>query len=289
MIAGIVASRLYAGASPSRLWTPLDLHETPKILLDWESSITESGGAVSNWWSRGSVGESASQTTASQQPALIPDAVGGKRALRFDGSNDVLRMSSVEARLAVANSADVVALAVLKKNALDASPLDRIVFRSNTASSGGTERFALRVGYTGSSNANKLHLGVRRLDGDSWSSQSSADAVDTGWHVVCMRQSYWTGIGTIYLDGEMVVSSQLTSIGLSSSGAAANPLSIGGHPSVNAAACANIDLAALIVCSSASYMSEYERQRLEGWAAWHCGLQEKLINEHPFKLDPPMV
>jgi len=62
-------------------------------LVAWfkaDSGVTESGGSVSLWEDQSSVGNDATQSTASYQPMIVDDAIFGEAAIYFDGSDDFM-------------------------------------------------------------------------------------------------------------------------------------------------------------------------------------------------------
>jgi hypothetical protein len=85
------AGAMGSGGSPGG-WTPADL--SPAEWWDFSdgSTLTLASGAVSAIASKGSGGRSASQGTAAARPTL--SSVNGLSAALFDGSNDVLNLSS---------------------------------------------------------------------------------------------------------------------------------------------------------------------------------------------------
>lgn len=91
MIGFYAAGAMGSGGSPGP-WTPADL--SPEEWWDFSdgSTLTIDSGAVSAIASKGSGGRSASNGTAAWRPAL--SSVNGLSAALFDGSNDVLELSS---------------------------------------------------------------------------------------------------------------------------------------------------------------------------------------------------
>jgi hypothetical protein len=85
------AGAMGSGGSPGS-WTPADL--SPEEWWDFSdgSTLTLASGAVSAIASKGSGGRSASNGTAGARPTL--SSVNGLPAALFDGSNDVLDLSS---------------------------------------------------------------------------------------------------------------------------------------------------------------------------------------------------
>ena len=64
-----------------------------RLWLRGDKGVTDTGGAVSAWNDQSGNFNNATQTTASQRPTLVPDAINGKPALRFDGANDSLAVA----------------------------------------------------------------------------------------------------------------------------------------------------------------------------------------------------
>ena len=82
-------SYMYEFPSQYPVWTPADT--TTALWLDAAdaSTITESGGAVSQWDDKSGNSYHVSQATAANQPAVSTDA--GNASLLFDGTSDYLR------------------------------------------------------------------------------------------------------------------------------------------------------------------------------------------------------
>jgi hypothetical protein len=82
----------------------LDL--SPALWLDASdaTTITESGGAVSQWNSKVG-GHTFTQATGANQPTLITDAINGAPAISFDGSDNLLFSSAPSSMLSGATGA----------------------------------------------------------------------------------------------------------------------------------------------------------------------------------------
>lgn len=82
------ALRGAAGIGGGDLWTPAEI--TTQLWLDAAdiSTITESGGKVSEWRDKSGNGRHATQATGTKQPALISAEINGLDVLRFDASDD---------------------------------------------------------------------------------------------------------------------------------------------------------------------------------------------------------
>ncbi len=64
-----------------------------RLWLRGDRGVTETGGAVSAWNDQSGSFNNATQTIANQRPTLVPNAINGKPALRFDGANDSLAVA----------------------------------------------------------------------------------------------------------------------------------------------------------------------------------------------------
>lgn len=83
------------GAAAPAPFSPLDL---PNLNAWWDASdvstITESGGDVSQWDDKSGNGYHLTQGTAASQPATGANTLNGLNVLTFDGSNDSLDIAS---------------------------------------------------------------------------------------------------------------------------------------------------------------------------------------------------
>jgi len=70
-------------------WTPADIDTALWLDAADASTITESGGVVSQWDDKSGNGRHVTQATAANQPTFAANAVNGKSAIDFDG-NDLL-------------------------------------------------------------------------------------------------------------------------------------------------------------------------------------------------------
>jgi prepilin-type N-terminal cleavage/methylation domain-containing protein len=96
----VVNNRIALSAASSELgqriiinilaWTPAEI--TTSLWLDAadSSTITQSGGTVSQWNDKSGNARNGTQATASNQPAYTPAGLNGKNILTFDGINDEL-------------------------------------------------------------------------------------------------------------------------------------------------------------------------------------------------------
>lgn len=268
-----------------RLWTPADLPVQPAVWCDWDSAVTDVSGFASGWSnSKGAIGGSFSQSNSGSRPEIIASGVGGRRALRFDGINDFLRMSGSGAANIFRNTGAGAIFTVLRKRGVDESAVRGVVY---SAVPTGQSRFSVNVGLS-SPNQNIAGMQVRRLDTDATASLNGS-TMGTAWRIRMDEMLWSTGAGTIYLDGAVDVSNaSLTSAGTTSDTAAGNntlTIAAAAH-TTPAAGFGDIDLACLIICTGSALSSD-NRHRLEGWAAWQLGLEGNLPVGHPYKDAPP--
>lgn len=96
----------FAAAAP---WTPADI--TTALWLDAAdaSTITESGGAVSQWDDKSGNSRNATQSTAASRPLLATASLSGKDVIDCDGANDQLVLANVTTLTSINQSLFVVA------------------------------------------------------------------------------------------------------------------------------------------------------------------------------------
>lgn len=270
------------GSAPApALWTPGNLAAAPKVWCDWDSSIGEVDGRASSWENKGSFGGDFSQGASAAQPVILPSEVGGKRVLRFDGSNDLMALASgVDL---YRNTTGGWVFTVHKRRGEVSG--EQFVFRSHTG--GGGTRLHVNHG-PGASIPNTVGLSVRRLDSDVAGGLLSTSTSVGDWLMSYAAQNWGTREGVIYLDGVLDASSpSLSSAGSTSNTAGSTGPTIGAS-SVGAIRAADMDLAC-IVAGDGGVLNLPDRLRLEGWAAWAVGLQSNLPTGHPYRDAPPYV
>jgi hypothetical protein len=271
------------GAEP---WTPAHLSVAPKIWLDWGSSVTDVSGAASEWVNRGSLGGALVQATAGFRPTILASELNGRRVLRFDGTDDGMYGDQSTFASLFRQVGYGMALAVYKKRTTDGSGQNRVIFRAPWGTANRGVRFDIQCADPAAANA--FRLGVRRLDSDAFSSLVG-DASSGAWSIAVADMRWAEGFGAVYQNGsETGRNASLTSAGNTSNTAGAYDINVGFFHDVSDGRIrfADIDLAALVVLGETTGM---DRQRLEGWYAWECGLQGALNPEHPYRYDPPYV
>lgn len=269
-------------------WSPAAIAGSPpRIWLDDKAQFTMVGAAVSNWIDRSGSGYQFIQGSSGQRPTRLASELAGRDVVRFDGTDDRLT-NSTGAGAVMRNVMAGWCFAVVRKRNVDASAAHRILFRTDTGVSGGTERFTMRLGSTNvAGRANVPELGIRRLDTDTFASLAGPSAIGTAWHLVLMSQDYAGRVGRIAIDGTQVaINNTLTTAGATSDTSSLAAVAIGGHPTVGSNY-GDFDVAALLVGAGSAIPAAADFQRLEGWAAWRWGLVALLPAGHPYKGAPP--
>lgn len=285
IIPGILAQRRAAGVAPT-LWTPLNMTTVPQIYLDaHDSVITNVSGfasAISNLGAMGSNGDF-SQATSGFRPQVLSAEVNGKRALRFDGTDDRMTGGSTQQKALTQNVSNVWVFSVVKKRTSDAAT--RALFAASVGTGAGT-RVLARTG--ASSPANTPALAAARVDGGAAGVVNASVAVAGSYYLFSGDVNFATRAGSVYVNGDLsgYSATMMDSAGPTSDTPSQEPLVIGAFAS-QTAAFSDMDLAALIVSNTA--LSAGDRQKLEGWAAHKYGLTANLPSGHPYKTVAPTV
>jgi hypothetical protein len=286
MIPGIVAASRRAPVASLALWTPLDMSVVPQIYLDAQDSVvTDVSGfasAISNLGAMGSNGNF-SQATAGNRPSILSAELGGKRVLRFDGTNDVLTASTSEALALFRNVPAAWVFSVHKKRSTDGSPTSRIYFYSLNGSGGW--RTLITCGDTTTGSANKITLHATRLDGQSLAKLEAPSATSGSYFLSLSSINFATREAILRQNGTQVAANATltTGTGNTSDTAASGALGFGGFST--GVSTSDVDVAALVVGNTQPTLTEF--QKLEGWAAHKYGLTASLPGGHPYKTTPP--
>lgn len=281
MILGTYAAAAMRASGP-RPWTPEHLPAPPAVWADWESSLTDVAGAAAEWGSKGTFGGTFGSSTVSARPQILPAELAGKRALRFDGVNDMQYMLNVSARDLFRNKAAGWVMQVLRKRGTDAGGVNRVSFYAPNDSA--ATRLQLAVGLT--SGANRVSMSAKRLDADP-TAVLTGGLTSGGWSIVIAMMDWSAGAARLYVDGDLAASNPaLTSSGLTSDTPGYNA-SISIASTVGGTSFADIDVAC-VLAGSGVLPAAADRERLEGWAAWELGLQGILPASHPYKSAAPV-
>ena len=152
-------------------FSPLDL--SPSLWLDASdtSTITESGGAVSQWNDKSFNGRNFTQGTGAQQPTTGTNTQNGFNVISFDG-NDSLGLGSND----LARNVSGATIYLVYKHATTATT-QRIIFAVNRNTNAGFVRISLDDGLTNS----RTRTGGRTLDADSFASVTGSVGIGTSY------------------------------------------------------------------------------------------------------------
>lgn len=263
----------------SALWDPTAL--SPAVWVDDNTPTYNSSGTLL-WVNAGTIGQYFRQLTSSNHPAILENALAGRRVLRFDGVNDELDMNFQAAGDLFRNKGAGWSFLVFRKRTVDSSATRTLFFAPN---SGGASRFNVYVG-DASPNQNRHSFATRRLDGDSTAIVRGAD-VGTNWLMRRTCMSWASNVLTDHVNGSVNMSaSPLSASGNTSDTAASTQwLALGGSNGNFS----DVDVACVIAGSGAALPSEADFKRLEGWAAHRYGLAASLPIDHPYRSAPPVA
>jgi PKD repeat protein len=247
-----------AGTSSSP-WTPADLPGGAAMWLDASdaSTFSFSDNGITEWRDRSGNGRNAEDGfLSSTRPTRGDDLIGGRPAVAFDGSNDVLTFNGSS----ITNS-DYTVAAVTART----SP------KSTNYYLGGTQ----------SSNNRNLHVGWRSdtvMTHAQYGNDMDASVAGHSTPQPTLQVSRHSGSTgkTMYLDGSQASTNSSTTGLLSWTGAA-----VGRYNSSYFQG----NVGEVLLVSSA--LSDADRQRLEGYLAHKWGTTASLPANHPYKSAAP--
>lgn len=189
---------LLFGENGGGAWDPSFL--SPQLWFDDSTAVVDASGFASSWASKGSLSSSATNSTAAQQPLIVPAGLNGRRTLRFDGTDD---------RLLIANSRSLFqnALAgwifiVCKKIGSDASAVSRSIVRWDTSTTGNI-RFGIYANDGTAGQQNRPAVLARRLDANALTStRDSVGRADT-WVAVLATADWANRVLSLYVNGSL--------------------------------------------------------------------------------------
>lgn len=259
--------------SPSRKkksWTPADIQTSLWLDASDSSTITESGGLVSQWDDKSGNGRHVSQASATQQPAYVAGALSNKAVLTFDGVNDTLQRAS-----AGLNGLSSVSIFVVMRYITGGGSEDIAVGVGSASNTG-----AIRAFYRKPSGATQGWVGWAR---DVTDSAYSCD-VGGGYHI-------FAGWNTSLVAGNNVVIARdgLSSVYTNSGGnlvTTVDGLGIGELVG-STTRYTNASIAEVVILPVA--VTTAQQQLIEGYLAWKWGLTANLPSDHPYKNIAPSV
>jgi len=251
-------------------WTPADIDTALWLDAADASTITESGGAVSQWNDKSGNALHISQSTALQQPAYTSNGLNGRNTITFDGSNDILFRDSG------LSSLETVSIFTVMRY-ISASGEDIIMGVGATASEGAIRSLYRTVGGT-----------TQGFAGWSRDVLSSAYSTDTGGthHIFANWNTSLSGTGHVFISKDGLSTAYTPNNGgtLVPTVAGFSVGSLRGD-SVNSYY-SNISVAEVIVLSTPPEINN--RQQMEGYLAHKWGLTANLPIDHPYKTAVPV-
>ncbi len=240
--------------SGSEPWTPAELTTAAWYDASDATTITTTGGAVSEWADKSGNNRHASQGTPANQPAYIAEGLNGRPVVQFDGSNDFFSVD-LNFLAGVSHSAFIVTKPTHFSN----------IYGAATANQG----------------ANSLHVGFNGANyrmnywGNNYTPARSANFLAGSANV--MNYAWRTGVGKeIFANGRSEGSNtDAGNIGTMAGGGRIGHTTTGSHSAFGG------DIAEIIMLTGAVDAST--RQTIEGYLAHKWGLATSLPVDHPFE------
>lgn len=256
----------------SQRWTPSLINTALWFDANDSSTITQSGGSVSQWNDKSGNARHATQGTVANQPLYQANTVNSSTmpSLLFDGTNDVL---SATLSTGLSGSFAFAAVVVpLRNQAIEGYFVSEVSSYSN---------YWWLLGRGGGGAGQKM--GVSMFDGTNnpISENTTLPTLSTAYIMVSVRDTvarklYYYENGTIY--GNVTDTTSLTPPTYSA-------FRIGGQTN-QSSRYGNVRVCEMVAMSSLP--STTTRQLMEGYLAWKWGLTGSLPSDHPYKvLAPP--
>ena len=247
------------------VWNPSMI--TTALWLDAAdaSTITESGGAVSQWDDKSGNGRNVAQATAFHQPAYVTEVLNGRPVLRFASSNAKYLITASSFGTATQRS-------VFSVNTYLPSPTYQYVWHQSSGQlQGAALVFRAQAGFSDWLINDTL----------AW-----ADGYDSGRSPRFISSGV-TGNGSAAIHG-LALGSQESVLRVNGTSSAARVQLTGAWPDIarrftvgRVTQSLNGDVAEIIYVDGV--VSTTERQKLEGYLAHKWGLEADLPADHPYK------
>jgi hypothetical protein len=267
---------LAAAAGEAALWTPANI--TTALWLDAAdaSTITESGGAVSQWNDKSGNGRNATQGTVNRRPVVTANGLASKSVITFDGTDDFMDVVTtvfqgignfqvhwIYAMLGAGSGSNAYRPAIsLLSETVPAADRGALHYIKNENNLGASYPF---VGATAPSWGN-YDLLTGTTYANNQANLLSFNAGASSWAVFRNGSQEGTAARGGSIGGD------LNGVRLAQQ---ANPLRT-----------SNIYTAEIVMVTNADTA---ERQRIEGYLAHKWGLTANLPNDHPYKTAAPTL
>ena len=258
----------------SKLWRPDELGSSLALWLDAEDadSITLNGTDVAQWADKSGNGRNAEQSSASAQPALVPNVINGLPVVRGDGTDDILDIPNGKDLFQNIDGATIILVGQYSQ--IDAN--DLFMFGFSGASN-------LRFGIGSFAVGNVYRATSRRLDSDPAPITASGGTVVANTPVIQRGDyDYSDGLIAVSVDG-VQLDSQSRTVGTTSNTPGDSTSMFG----TGVGTFYPLDLGEIIVANAP--LSSNDRQKLEGYLAWHWELEANLPVGHPYASTPPVI
>jgi uncharacterized repeat protein (TIGR02543 family) len=258
-------------AHPARPWSPEKILTAGWFDAADPTTLTASGGTVSQWRDKSGNQNHAAQTTVSRRPATGSATIGGLNAIAFDPFNvqHLVAPNHASLNLDARSGANLFAVFNYSGYVNRNSVLNSIVSKGDLLAAGAA--YGIRLS---DNNRPSFKAGANFLStpAESFTSQDllySATRDDT------------TRTATVLVNGLTSISSTATAISSNNT----SPLVLGGETSTSTSRCADVRLGEVLIIPEA--MSAATRQALEGYLAHKWALAGKLPANHLHKASPP--
>lgn len=259
----MAALALTTSASASPLWTPAEI--TTALWLDAAdpATITETGGAVSQWNDKSGNGRNAT-AGAGIEPDYVPAEQNGLNVIRFNGTSQYFNLGTGLDWMAA--DADHVAFVVLKNDSY------ANIYGAANGSAGDA---SLHVGFR-----NSTSYRLNRWSND-WSPSITANYNSGEYNF--LRFGWDEGVGKfVYANAKLEgTSSSPVASGLSAMAGGGRIANVVGQGFLDA------DLCEFVILNTAA-PSQDTVDKMEGYLAWKWGLESNLPSDHPYKEAAPI-
>lgn len=256
-------------------WTPAQLTPSGWWSSDNAANTMDSNNIVSVLADRSTNSVPATGNASYNAGRLIPNFLNSRGVIRGQGSdNQVARYSFGKPEMT--NNVPGATIGIVHKLTSSIGTSEGAMFSINV----GTGNFGRIYLGRGGFSSNCVYGGGRRLDGDS--GQWAVDNTDYGvnWLICIISLDYANRVATLSVNGKVTTLNNFQSGGNTSSTNSSSQDF--GHQTGSSPD--HYMSEGLVI---PTYLSELNRQKLEGYLAWEWGLQSSLISTHPYISNRP--
>jgi hypothetical protein len=263
-------------AAPINAWDPTDIGASLALWLDANdsSTLTMSGTSVSQWRDKSGNGCHANQATFTAQPTYSSTAFFSRPGITFDGSDDIMNVSTSAMQNNVAHGVYWVFQRVGAGAGGDVYRPEIGVWNTSATTAGAFDRGALH--YVKTNNYGASYPYYSGPTNTSYDLSSGTLYANNSGQVMAF-QSNTSGWG-VWRNGSL----EGTTNGLPTPDSTNHGYNLGGQ--IYNSRRANIVFSEVFMASSTNTTI---RQRTEGYLAHKWGLQDSLPSDHLYKNAPP--